>query len=726
MNVPRFNRSPTINKQIRAIRSIDPAAFSADILASPLYSDPPSDLQSYSTLFSTTLSSLLDKHAPLKTISCTSIPNKPFITPEILREKTKRSKLESIYRRCKTEQNKVNFKNQSKLVAKLITASKRSLYRSRINQHSNNPKKLWPIMNSLLSRTLPQNLPTCSSAPNLATSFLNFFTDKVTKLSASFPSVPLISPHCPPPVPPPNLFQFLPATTAEVRKIILTSSSTTCCLDSIPTSLLKSCIDVLITPITTLVNLSLSEGSFPSNFKTATVKPLLKKHSLPHEDLSSYRPISNLNFVSKVLERLIHTRLTNYLQSFSSLCPFQSAYRRFHSTETALIRIHNDLALAINQQKVSALVLLDLSAAFDTIDHHILIQRLTSTFGISGSALSLLSSYLVNRSQFVSIGSSCSASSDLHTGVPQGSVLGPLLFTLYTTPLSYIFKGTSIGFHLYADDTQLYVSFSSSDSLTSLSLLSTTLDSVYSWLVSNRLSVNPSKTEYLLIGNPQQLKKIISSSISFCSTNISPTDSARNLGVIFDSNLSFNKQISAVCKSCFFQIRQLRQIRSSLDCNSTIILANSLVSSKLDYCNSLYFGLPSSSLSRLQSVQNSLARVVFPSVKRTDHITPSLKKLHWLPIPQRITFKLGLLTFKALAHKEPTYLCQLLLPYNPSRQLRSSDQHLLTVPNIKSCLGRRSFSFSAPSIWNSLPLPLRSCDSVSSFRKLLKTHLFPP
>src|SRR6478609_9574841 len=192
------------------------------------------------------------------------------------------------------------------------------------------------------------------------------------------------------------------------KKTTSGTSSTTCCLDSIPTSLLKSCIDVLITPITTLVNLSLSEGSFPANFKTATVRPLLKKHSLSHEDLSSYRPISNLNFVSKVLEHLIHTRLANHLQSFPSLCPFQSAYQRFHSTETALLRIHNDLALAINQQKVTALVLLDLSASFDTIDHHILIQRLTLTFGIFGSALSLLSSYLVNRSQFVYINSSCS------------------------------------------------------------------------------------------------------------------------------------------------------------------------------------------------------------------------------------------------------------------------------------------------------------------------------
>ena len=151
------------------------------------------------------------------------------------------------------------------------------------------------------------------------------------------------------------------------------------------------------------------------------------------------------------------------------------------------------------------------------------------------------------------------------------------------------------------------------------------------------------------------------------------------------------------------------------------LFANYLVSSKLDYCNSLYFGLPSSSLSCLQSVQNSLARVVFPSVKRTDHITPSLKKLHWLPIRLRITFKMGVFTFKTLTHKEPTCLYQLLLPYNPTRQLRSSDQHLLTVPNIKSSLGRISFFFSALSIWNSLPLPLRSCDSVSSFRKLLKT-----
>ena len=146
----------------------------------------------------------------------------------------------------------------------------------------------------------------------------------------------------------------------------------------------------MLHPITTIINLALSEGIFPETFKTATVRPLLKKHNLPHDDLSSYRPISNLNFLSKVLERIIHSRINSHLQTFPSICPFQSAYRKFHSTETALLRIYNDLLLASNKQKVSALVLLDLSAAFDTIDHNKLLCRLSSNFGFSGTALSLL------------------------------------------------------------------------------------------------------------------------------------------------------------------------------------------------------------------------------------------------------------------------------------------------------------------------------------------------
>ena len=175
----------------------------------------------------------------------------------------------------------------------------------------------------------------------------------------------------------------------------------------------------------------------------------------------------------------------------------------------------------------------------------------------------------------------------MHTGVSQGSVLGPLLFTLYTTPLGHSLSATPISYHFYADDTQLYISFESSKADDSFTIISSVLDSVHAWFISNRLSVNPSKTEYLIIGTHQQRAKLVTSSISFQGTILSPTDSTRNLGVIFDKDLSLKHHISTICKSSYYHIRQIRQVRSSLDINSAIILANSLVSSKLDYCNSL-------------------------------------------------------------------------------------------------------------------------------------------
>src|SRR5215475_9962109 len=216
-----------------------------------------------------------------------------------------------------------------------------------------------------------------------------------------------------------------------------------------------------------LLNLCLTESTFPTIFKHAKVTPLLKKFNLPPDNLGNFRPISNLNFLSKLLERLILKRLLLHLNSFTSIPLFQSGFRKSHSTETALLRITNDLLLSMEKKQVSSLILLDLSAAFDTVDHHILLSRLSLNFGVTSSALSLLTSYLSDRSQSVHIGANSSPSSKLLTGVPQGSVLGPLLFTLYTTPLSYLLNNSGVSFHMYADGTQLYYS-SASDSVSLL------------------------------------------------------------------------------------------------------------------------------------------------------------------------------------------------------------------------------------------------------------------
>src|SRR5258708_14702513 len=240
----------------------------------------------------------------------------------------------------------------------------------------------------------------------MSSSFSEYFLDKINKISSKFiPNIitSLVEPS--PTILPPQLHLFSAATSDEITCAISKSSDASCSLDPIPTKLLKSCLPALIMPITNIVNLSLSEGVFPDSYKNSIVKPLYKKHSLPHEDLSSYRPISNLNFISKIIERIIHTRISNHLKTFPSLSPFQSAYRPFHSTETALLRIQNDLLLAMDNRKVSALILLDLSSAFDTIDHNILLSRLSSYFGISGLALKLLTPYLQNRTQTVCINS---------------------------------------------------------------------------------------------------------------------------------------------------------------------------------------------------------------------------------------------------------------------------------------------------------------------------------
>ena len=725
-----LSRPTRITKQIRNFKQINPTLFSNDILTSSIFSAPASTLNAYVSQLSSILSSLLDKYAPLKTVSLSSRSPKPFITPEIRAEKAKRSHLETLYRRNKHFPNsdifKTNLKDQARKVAKLITSSRRSYFRSLISTSRNQPKKLWAALDSLLTRKSPSPLPFSNSPAELATSFLSSFADKITKLCSAFTHSNTASPHSLPLSPPLPLSFFSPATTDEVRTAILSSSNASCSLDIIPTFFLKSCLEAMIHPITTIINLSFSEGCFPDEFKTAIVTPLLKNHSLPHQDLSSYRPISNLNFISKTLERIIYSRLSSHLISFPSISPFQSAYRKFHSTETALLRIYNDLLLSIDGRKVSALLLLDLSAAFDTIDHRILLDRLTLNFGITDSAHSLLASYLHNRSQSVSIGSHTSESATLPTGVPQGSVLGPLLFSLYTTPLGYIFADSTVSYHFYADDTQLYISFASKDSVASLSVLSSVLDSVHSWFSSNRLSLNPSKTEFLIIGTRQQRLKLASTSIAFCGSTLTPVSKCRNLGVTFDSDLSFKAHISAVCSSSFYHIRRLRQVRSSLDIDSAIVLANSLVSSKLDYCNSLLYHLPDSSIDRLQLVQNALARAVVPSVKKYDHISPTLKKLHWLPIRQRIEFKIASLTFKTLTFDQPLYLRQLLHIHVPSRLLRSSDKSVLVLPLVKSAQAQRSFSFAAPSIWNKIHPSIRSSPSVQSFHKSLKTFLFPP
>ena len=270
------------------------------------------------------------------------------------------------------------------------------------------------------------------------------------------------------------------------------------------------------------------------------------------------------------------------------------------------------------------------------------------------------------------------------------------------------------------------MSFSAQDAEHSINRLTQVLDLVQTWFTFNKLSLNPDKTEYMLIGTWQQHKKLEDRNLSFSfgGHNIEPSDKFRNLGFFMDKHLILKSHVSKICQISYYHIRNFRRIRDHLDLNSAKLLANALVSSRLDYCNSLLYGINEGLSKKLQTVQNSLARVVVPSVKRTDHISPVLKQLHWLKVSQRIKFKIALLTYKVLKFSQPSYLSN-LLTRKPLSNRRSSGKNLLEIPLIKSEYGRRSYTYAAPVVWNSLPQEIRDCTSEHAFRKKLKTHLFP-
>ena len=372
------------------------------------------------------------------------------------------------------------------------------------------------------------------------------------------------------------------------------------------------------------------------------------------------------------------------------------------------------------------LVLLDLSAAFDTVSHEVLLSRLRLQNGINGNALQWISSYLHDRSQSVLVAGNLSEAAPLKWGVPQGSVLGPDLFSDYSAPVANIIRSYGVTAHCYADDTQLDVTFSPGDNESEvLDVLERCIDELRLWMTANKLKLNDSKTEFIIFGSATQIKKVSTSCIHIGEHSIPSSRCVRNIGAFFDEQMKMENQVKQMCKSTWHHLFNISKIREYLTTDQAKSLIHAYVTSKLDMNNALLSGAPQFLISKLQIIQNCAAKII-SQANKFDHATPILRNLHWLPVAQRIVFKLLLLTFKALSCKGPDYLRELLIPYQPSRSLRSSsDHHLLVIPKTKlKTYGDKAFSAAAPVLWNNLPFYIRSCQSVISFKSALKTHLF--
>jgi hypothetical protein len=281
--------------------------------------------------------------------------------------------------------------------------------------------------------------------------------------------------------------------------------------------------------------------------------------------------------------------------------------------------------------------------------------------------------------------------------------------------------------HAYADDTQIYGFCHPSDANALQQRVSACVDDVAAWMKANRLQLNQSKTEVMWCSSQKRQHQIPSEPVRIGEASILPSSFVRNLGVFIDADVTMRAHVTAVIRSCFAVLRQIRSIRRSLPSHALQTLIHALVISRLDYCCSVLAGVPHSQLHRLQSVLNAAARLIF-SARRSDHITPLLRELHWLKVPERIQFRLCALVHRCLNGLAPPYLSndlRMIADITDRRRLRSASAMMLAVPTSRrSTLGDRTFSVAASRAWNSLPLHVKSMSSIETFRRHLKTHLF--
>ncbi|KAL5249258.1 hypothetical protein ACHWQZ_G018198 [Mnemiopsis leidyi] len=652
-----------MQKSGRKINGIDIDSFKTDILHSELNCpDKFTNCDNAVEVYIRTLTEILDKHAPIVTFSVNPDQSK-WINSECQDARRKRRKAERDNRRLKTQGSKDDFKRLCKQAEEILTRTRDDYYKTQLSI-SDNKKDTYRIVNNLMDRQLSQKIfPNIKEGQELCEEMKDFFVQKVESIYSNIENnVDGIKPEdytesfggAP-------FSQFKPVSEDELRVIIKELNKKECEEDPIPLKIFMQCLNELMQILLFIINDSLINGRFPSLLKNALLRPAIKDESGDINSYKNYRPISNLPFLSKILEKAVQKQLDKHLDTHNLHAEHQSGYRKDHSCETATLTIYNDVLCLNDTKSKVVLLLLDLSAAFDTVNHEILLAKLKKVYGLRSNVLNWFKSYLSDRAFTVTINGERSSKCYLRIGVPQGSILGPILFILYTKELSSIAKKHGFSIHLYADDTQLYIEFNPliQNFCNIEERIIACLKDIKIWMEYNKLKLNSDKTEVLLTQTRNNFFTFNVEDIILDHTNekITPSPVVKSLGILFDEYLTFEKQVDTVVKTCNMHLRNLRVIGSKLSYDLKRQLIHCLIFSKLDYCNGLLYGLPDYLINKLQKVQNSCVRFLFgnEAIQRWDRVSSFLKQAHFLPVHRRIEYKIALTVFKCLNNMAPQF-----------------------------------------------------------------------
>jgi exonuclease III len=490
-------------------------------------------------------------------------------------------------------------------------------------------------------------------------------------------------------------------------------------LDSISASLIRTVEQYLILPLSHIINTSIEKGIYPSTWKIAKVVSLHKGGSL--SDLNNFRPISILSVISKVIERHVHDSLYKYLTQHSLLCKSQFGFRKGYSCFTCLSSMVSDWLENINNDKLVGFIALDFRKAFDVLPHDILLKKLL-LYGCDDLTLRWFQSYLSNRTQRVILNNVLSDTGDVKFGVPQGSILGPLLFILYINDMSLNLVHSIL--HKYADDTSLSAYANTVDELQNK--VSSDLQYIESWCENNRMVINTAKSKCMIICTYQKRMHLATDKLNLTINGsiLENVDSHKVLGVYIDKNLTWKAHIEVVSGEISKLSGLLYRKKDLLPFSSRLLFYNVHILAKIDYCLPLWGNTSSVCLDKVWNLQKRCVR----NICNLQYDSPTrdiFNKLGWHNIYERNFYHLCINAFKIL-NSDNAPLSNLVTMHKniSSHNLRSNNNHLmLHVPFARKEIYKQSFSYSVAVSWNKLPVNVRSCSSVLTFKSLLNDFI---